>query len=197
MNCIFYTDTLFAKEKSRVGNTCAQIFTNREFAQIIPMGSKLEAGTTLDRIKRDVGVANEIFMDNATGQTGYNKDMQIMAILTRMEVRTTEPYSLWQNKAGICIKMIKGKAKIRRFQRNIPKRVWYFSMVWEADIYYRTAGKDGHPTLERLTGDMIDISEWMEFEFYDLLWFWNNQSGDTNPMLGQWLGVSNRVGSAL
>ena len=70
-------------------------------------------------------------------------------------------------------------------------------MVWEADIYSRTAGKDGCPTLERLTGDMIDISEWLEFEFYDFVWFWNNQSGDTKPMLGLWLGLSHRVGSAL
>ena len=70
-------------------------------------------------------------------------------------------------------------------------------MVWEAGIYSCTVGKDGLPYLERLTGDMIDISEWMEFEFYDLVWFWNNQSGDTKPMLGLWIGVSHRFGSAL
>ena len=51
--------------------------------------------------------------------------------------------------------------------------------------------------LERLTGDTINISQWLEFDFYDLVWFWNNHSDDTNPMLGPWLGVSNRVGSAL
>ena len=44
---------------------------------------------------------------------------------------------------------------------------------------------------------MIDISEWMKFEFYDLLWFLNNQSDDTKPMLGQLLCVSHRVVSAL
>ena len=33
LNCIFYTDTLFSKEKSIVGNKCAQIFTNGEFEQ--------------------------------------------------------------------------------------------------------------------------------------------------------------------
>ena len=59
-----------------------------------------------------------------------------------MEVQTTEPYSPWQNKAESVIKIIKGKAKIRRVQRNIHKRVWYFGMVCEAEIYYRTAGKD-------------------------------------------------------
>ena len=70
-------------------------------------------------------------------------------------------------------------------------------MVWEVDIYSLNAGKDGRPALERLTGDTIDISEWMEFEFYDLVWFWNNQSDDTKPILRQWIGVSHRVGSAL
>ena len=29
------------------------------------------------------------------------------------------------------------------------------------------------------------------------MWFWNNQSDDTKPMFGRWLGVSHSVGSAL
>ena len=70
-------------------------------------------------------------------------------------------------------------------------------MVWEAAIYSRTTGKDGHPALERLTGDTIDIYEWLEFEFYEIVWFWNNYSDDTKPMLGLWLGVSHRGGSNL
>ena len=36
------------------------------------MSSKSEADTTLDTINRDVGVENDIFMDNAIKQTGYN-----------------------------------------------------------------------------------------------------------------------------
>ena len=64
--------------------------------QIIPMRSKSEAGTTLDRINRDVGVANEIFMDNAPKQTGYNTEMQRVARLSTIEVQTTEPYYPWK-----------------------------------------------------------------------------------------------------
>ena len=44
-------------------------------------------------------------------------------------------------------------------------------MVWEADIYSQTVGKDGIQDLEGLTVDTIDISEWLESEFYELLWF--------------------------
>ena len=81
--------------------------------------------------------------------------------MARIEVRTTEPYYPWQNKAEIFIEIIKGKARRRRVQRNLPRRVWDLGMVWEAEIYYRTVGKDGRPYLEKLTGDTIDISEWL------------------------------------
>ena len=46
LDCIFYTYKLFAKDKSIVGNTCAQIFTDGYFFQIIPMITKPESGTT-------------------------------------------------------------------------------------------------------------------------------------------------------
>ena len=95
------------------------------------------------------------------------------------------------------IKIIKGKSKRRRVKNNILKRVWDFGMVWEAEIYSRTSGKDGRPALELLTGDMIDISEWLEFEFCELVLFWNKHSDYTKPMLGRWLGVSHRIGSAI
>ena len=36
----------------------------------------------------------------------------------------------------------------------------------------------------------------MELDLYDLVWFCNNQSDDIKPMLGQWIGISHRVGSA-
>ena len=97
--------------------------------------------------------------------------MERVARLARMEVQNTEPYSPWENKAEIVIKIIKGKAKRRIFQSNMSKRVWDFGMVCEAEIYSRTAGKDGRTSLERLTGDTIEISECLEFEFYDLVLF--------------------------
>ena len=72
---------------------CAQIFIDGKFVQMIPITSKSESGTTLDRINQDIGVVNKIFMDNAPKQTGYNTEIQRVARLARMEVRTTEPYS--------------------------------------------------------------------------------------------------------
>ncbi len=194
----WYTDTLFAKEKSITGNTCAQLFTDGEgFVYTHPMRSKAQAGEALSKVTKDVGVPNIIISDGAKEETGDNTKFVEMMKKCNIDGRTTEPYSPWQNKAENTIGIIKGKAKRRRIRRRVPKRVWDFGIVWESEIYSRTASKDGRTPLERITGDTIDISEWLEFEFYDLCWYWDNQHDSTEPKIGRWLGVSHRVGSAL
>ena len=110
-----------------------------------------------------------------------------------MDVRTNDPHYTWKNKAESVINIIKGKFKRIRVQMNILKKVWDFGMFWEAEIYYHTTGKYGHPSLERLKYNTIEISEWMEFKFYNLVWFWKNLSDNTKTMLVQLLEVSHRV----
>ena len=95
-----------------------------ESFQIIFMRYKVVSGTTLDRINREVGVANEIFMGNASNQTGYNTEMPRFTSMPRIDIHTTDPHSTWQNRVASVLKIIRGKAKIKRFQINIPKRVW-------------------------------------------------------------------------
>ena len=51
--------------------------------------------------------------------------------------------------------------------------------------------------MEALTGDTIDISEWTEFEFYDLVVFWDDRENETKQSIGGWLGPSHHIGGAL
>ena len=76
-------------------------------------------------------------------------------------------------------------------KRRVPKRVWDFAIVWESEILSRMCRhKNTFTGIERLTGDTVDISEWLEFEFYDLCWFWDVPNDWDNPNIGRWLGVS-------
>ena len=50
---------------------------------------------------------------------------------------------------------------------------------------------DGRTPLEELTGETPDITEYLDFGFYDRIWYRNNAG------LGAWLGVSHRVGSLM
>jgi hypothetical protein len=62
-------------------------------------------------------------------------------------------------------------------------------------------GDDGRSGYEQVTGETPDISEWLDFEFYDLVWWWDRPNkpniNDETKRLGRWLGVSHRVGSDL
>jgi hypothetical protein len=34
--------------------------------------------------------------------------------------------------------------------------------------------------MEEITGNTIDISKWLDFEFYDLVWYWDEAKMDLN-----------------
>ena len=194
----FFTDTAFAKEASILGNTCAQIFTDGDgFVMAIPMKSKAEAGEKLHVFCKDVGIPNELHMDNAPEMIGPNSLFQKVCKEKMINCSTIEPHSPWQNKCENIIGVIKTKAKGRRIRRRIPKQLWDFGIVWECEIYSRTANREGTTGMQRLTGDTTDISEWIDFEFYDLVKYWDDRSDENKSSIGRWLGVSHHVGSAL
>jgi len=56
--------------------------------------------------------------------------------------------------------------------------VWDFHIIWEAQIYSRTVHNNHTTPLEALTGDTVDISEWTEFEFYDLIVYWDDRDDE-------------------
>ena len=73
--------------------------------------------------------------------------------------------------------------------RKVPRRLWDYGLVYEAEILSRMAkGPDGRTGIEQVTGDTPDISEWLDFDFYDLVWYWDSphlSMTDENPKLGR------------
>ena len=198
LSCRFFTDTAFEKNKSARGNIGIQIFTDGEgFIQSYPVRSKAEAGDALQQICEDVGVPNKLHMDNAPEMVG--KDSKFMEIVRLQKIQTSsiESKSPWQNKCETIIGVIGKKAKNRRIRRRVPKPYWDYGYVWECQIYSRTANKDGRTGLEKITGDTPEISDWLEFEFYDLVRYWDNREDEEKDNVGRWLGVAHRIGSAL
>ena len=199
LNTTFYTDTLFAKCKSIVGNTVAQVYTDGQgFVHVDPRTSKAFAGLTLDALTETVGVPNKLIYDGSQEQIGPKSHFQKSMRKHHIQGHQTEPYSQWQNRAEDSVRELKRRWKRRMIKRRAPKRVWDFGFVYEAEILSRIArGRDGRTGIERLTGDSCDISEWIDFEFYDLCWYWDTPHDSDNPKIGRWLGVSHRIGSAM
>ena len=73
-------------------------------------------------------------------------------------------------------------------------------MQWVCEIqqhtHMRTHRMDGGVPLENITGETEDISDYLEFGFYDRTWFHEN-SGLGEQGLGRWIGVSHCTGGAM
>ena len=79
---------------------------------------------------------------------------------------------------------------------NTPLRMWDYALVYESEILSMIArGDDLIPGLEKITGETVDIIEYLDFAFWDPVWYGSDM--DDGPSLGRWLGVSHRVGLAL
>ena len=71
---------------------------------------------------------------------------------------------------------------------------------WVCEVMQRTASTSGdlsrRTALEQLTGETPEISEYLDFTFYDWCWY-NDNAGLGETKLGRWLGISHRVGSLM
>jgi hypothetical protein len=58
-------------------------------------------------------------------------------------------------------------------------------------------GANGRTGYEEITGETPDISEYVDFDFYDWVWYWDTPDKDNSPKIGRWLGPSHRVFASL
>jgi hypothetical protein len=82
-------------------------------------------------------------------------------------------------------------------KKKVPPRLLDYGFTWvcETDnvcaIMSRYA--DGRTPLEIITGETPNISEYMDFDFYDWVLYRSN-AGHREVEVARWLGVSHRVG---
>ena len=199
----FYMDTLFSKVKSLNGHTCAQLITNGTFTRIYPMESKASANIAraLTEFADDVGIPGTLICDFASEQTGKNTD--VMKAVRRFQIKlfpAEKGRGTTQNhRAETEIREVKTKWKVRMRENHVPARLWDYGLVYIAEVQSLLArGQDQRPGIERVMGQTVDISEWLDFDFYDRVWYWDQKKVDMNDeqaRIGRWLGIAHRIGS--
>jgi Reverse transcriptase (RNA-dependent DNA polymerase) len=199
----WFADTVHSKVKSKLGNTCANVFTQGKFTRVVPMESRKDAGKSLVDFTDDVGVPELLLTDGASEFTGKNTEFVKEARRMRIKLLNSEQGRKNQNHAAEReIGFLAKRWKLRMAKKDVPRRLWDFGLVYESEILARMArGDDRRTGYEEVTGQTPDISEWLDFEFYDLVW-WLDRSikpnvTDVQRRLARWLGVSHRVGSDL
>jgi hypothetical protein len=190
--------------KSLSQNTGAFIFTTGNFTKVYPVESTAKAGEVLAEFARDVGIPTDLRADLASYFSGRHTEFVKEAKRLRVKLTYAEKGRHNQNHAAEReIRDLKRRWHNKMVSKGAPKRLWDYGIVHQAEIMSRMSrGRTGRTGYEDVTGETPDISEWVDFDFYD--WVWYHDPPDTMAetteeirKLGKWLGVANRVGSAL
>ena len=180
----------------------AWVYNNGKFSSIYPVEKRDKVADTLMDFSDDVGIPSDLRADLAPELTGKRKPFQDEIRRLRVKLTFSEAERKNQNhRAELEIRELKRHWRRKMVQRQVPRRLWDYGLVYQANIMSRTVHGDGFTTgYEEITGNTPDISEWVDFDFYDLVWYFHGTHpgiAEDDRRLGRWLGVSHRIGSAL
>jgi len=200
LNDYLYSDTMFSDVVSKPRqNACAQLFvTSKRYATVYPMRTKGQAGEKLNQFITSTGVPLGLITDGAKEETlGQWDEVRKKFLLTQ---RITEPHSPWQNKAESEIGAIKSHHRRLMDRKRVPEELWDYGLEYTADLrrFIARPELDYRTPYEVLTGDTSDISDYLNFEFYQWVKVYDPVAfPGTREYLGRWLGPAHNVGQAL
>lgn len=194
----FWTDTFFAEE-SHSNNICAQIFVNEyRYVLVIPLRTKSDAPAALRMFLDNVGLPEVIVSDNAKEQ----RSMEWKRILREFGVKDhpIEAYKYWQNYAENGVKMVKFRAAKIMEQKAVPGPLWDHVLEYCSNLsnrcFHKVPRLDGRTPYEFVHGMTPDISAFVEFGFYDIIFYTiHPKPMFPNPKrkIGRWLGPSKSI----
>ena len=197
----WFTDTVDGRTKSRDGNRYGQIFANGAyFATLYPMDSKSKAGDALRVFCREFGVPETLRFDGSKEQTGRNTEFVKQIKKHNIDYMVSEPDMHNQSPAEGVVREVRRKWYRVMFKKRVPEMFWDYGMRWVCAIMNRTHVRshrvDGGIPLQQVTGETVDISEYLDYGFYDHVRYRDN-AGLGVEKIGRWLGHSEHVGGML
>lgn len=198
-------DWMTAATKSITQCTGAFVYTNGHFTEVYPKENhtSIAASTTLNDLCNDVGTPEKLKSDRAPEFCGRDSAFLKNANKRGIDLTYTEPErknQIW--KVDHEIRELKRRYQNKMKSRKVPRRLWDFGLKHTAKILQLLPRNSlqGRTGYEEVTGKTPDISEYCDFDFYDLVWYHagvHPSISEENRELGRWLGVSHRVGSEM
>jgi hypothetical protein len=155
-------------------------------------------GDTLTQFISDLGAPEHLTFDGAAVQTGSKT--RFMQAIRRYEIKyhVSGPRRPNKNPAELSIHEIKKRWYRVMVKKKVHPRRWDYGFTWVCEVKNICASfskyAEGRTPLEIITGETPDISEYVDFEFYDWVSFCSNAGLLGVVQFGRWLGVSHRVG---
>lgn len=203
LNTKFSTDTLYPDARSIIGNTHAQIYSNKAgFVVCYPMRGITgnATGQSLLDFSHDFGVPAHLTFDGYSSQVGPNTLFMKTIRKYNIQHHVSEPRRPNQNPVEGSIRDIKIRWYRIMSRSGAPVCVWDFGLVWTCETSCLSVSSsryaNGRTSMEIVTGETPDISEYLDFSFYEWVSF-RTIAGLGETSIGRWLGVSHKVGNLM
>ena len=161
----------------------------------------LSTGESLRYLYRDFShdfeIPEHLMFDGYSAQVGRN--MVFMKTVRKYDTQyhISSPRRPNENPAeGYISKLNKRWYRII-LKNKVPERLWDYGLVWISKTGNLSVSSSRYASrrtpLEYITGVTPDISEYLDFTFYDWVTYRAND-GLGELSIGQWLGVSHKFG---
>ena len=196
----FATDTVYYPRRTIHQNIGTQLYTHKcGFRACYHMdkvdGNKV--GNTLADFVHEFGAPQHLTFDGASVQVGRKTKFQQVLRRSRIDYHVSQPYRPNENPAEQSIREVKKRWYRIQAKSGAHSRLADYGVAYVCETGNICANSskysNGRTPLEIITGETPDISEYLDFDFYDWVTFKSN-AGVAAPELGRWLGVSHRVG---
>ena len=192
------TDTMDGRCTSIEGNKYAQVFANKSyFARLYPMDRKSKAGDALRLFCQEFGVPDSLIFDGSKEQTCKGTEFMKQVRTHNINYHVSEPGMHNQNPVEGVIREIRRKWYRIMIRKRVLEEFWDYGCRWVTETSSLTwtsvGGMNGCIPVTDVTGETGDISEYLDFGFYDPVWYKDNAGLSPNKA-GRWLGVASRTG---
>ena len=195
-------DHLESRIRSIRGNTGAFTISNGNFVEAYakPAKDQYQAADALRRFCKDIGIPVNLKTDMAGSFEGRHTVYQEVVRKNHINHSYAEAGRKNQlQQVDVAIRELKKRWQSKMVRRNVPKRAWCFGLEHQAKMMqFIPRGRNERTGYEQITGKTPDISEYCDFDFYDLVWYWPNTHPPLttkNRELARWVGVAHRIGS--
>ncbi|KAL7524599.1 hypothetical protein ACHAWF_001010 [Thalassiosira exigua] len=169
-------DWVPSKVKSLSQNVGAFVISNGSFTVVYPQPNhrSSSAADSLRRFCNDIGVLVNLKTDRAKEFVERMTDFMKLVRKRHTKMTYAEPERKNQiTRVDREIRNLKRRWHDKMRKKNAPERLWDYGLIHASKIMKilpRSQLRD-RPALETVTGKTSDISEFCDFDFYDLVWY--------------------------
>ena len=201
LRCEVATDTMHMRSVGLHGDRYCQVFgTKFMFAEAYPIQKKSDCHESLRTFMREYGAPSLMISDGASEQTGRNSKFQSLLRKYHVPNKVSQPSRPNQNPCEMVIRELRKRWYRTMFRTNCPISLWQYGVPYIAKLMQHTAtnaaGLEGRTPIEMVTGHTPDISQYLDFGWFDWVWYRDN-AGYGEAKLGRFLGIASEMANIM